>query len=96
MDVYFNDDGTYRGYAHDYPTTRARGKNIVINALKAVHHPLRTVMVGDGASDLETMPDVNLFVGFGRYARREKVESGASAYVLSFAELPAVLGATTI
>ncbi|MDR2429927.1 MAG: HAD-IB family phosphatase [Puniceicoccales bacterium] len=91
VDLCFNDDGTYRGYAHDYPTTRARGKNTVINAFKAAHRPLRTVMVGDGASDLETMPDVDFFVGFGRYARREKVRAGASAYILGFAELPGVL-----
>jgi phosphoserine phosphatase len=59
----------------------------------SVPTPVLTVMVGDGASDLETAPDVNLFVGFGRYAVREKVRAGAGAFIGSLAALPEVLEA---
>ena len=44
--------------------------------------PVRTVMVGDGVSDLETKPVVDLFVGFGRYTPRAKVKAGAHAFVV--------------
>jgi phosphoserine phosphatase len=48
-------------------------------------------MVGDGASDLEVQGDVDFVVGFGGYAVREKVRQGADAFIVSFAELPALL-----
>ena len=36
-------------------------------------------MVGDGVSDLETRPSVDLFVGYGGYAARERVRREAAA-----------------
>ncbi len=48
-------------------------------------------MVGDGVSDLETKPVVDLFVGFGRYTVRERVRAEADAFIKSLAELPALL-----
>ncbi|MDR1497271.1 MAG: HAD-IB family phosphatase [Puniceicoccales bacterium] len=91
VDVFFNADGSYRDFDRDYPTTRVRGKNEVISAIKAACRPTQVVMVGDGASDLETAPDVDLFVGFGGYAVREKVKAGAQAFIYGMNELPALL-----
>ncbi len=48
-------------------------------------------MVGDGVSDLETRPVVDLFVGFGRYATREKVKREAAAFVTSLSSVPALV-----
>jgi len=48
-------------------------------------------MIGDGASDLETKPVVDLFVGFGRYVAREKVKREASSFITSLDELAALL-----
>ena len=45
------------------------------------------VMVGDGVSDLETMPVVDLFVGFGRYTARAPVRVAAGNFILSLNEL---------
>ncbi len=61
----FNDDGSYRSYGADYPTTRNLGKNEVIREWKQAMLPERVVMLGDGMSDLETKPDVDVFIGFG-------------------------------
>lgn len=91
VDLFFHDDGRYRGYAADYPTTRSGGKATVIARLKQELAPTRVVMVGDGISDLEAKPEAERFVGFGRYLAREKVRAGADAFISSFAELPAVL-----
>lgn len=91
VDVFFQADGTYRDFGRDCPTARARGKNEVIARLKEEFSPQRVVLVGDGASDLETAPDVDLFVGFGRYAVREKVKAGAGAFIERLGELPGVL-----
>ncbi len=83
----FAEDGRYLDFGRDYPTTRNGGKTEVISALKAETSPDFVVMVGDGVSDLETKPEVDLFVGFGRYAAREKVKAGADAFIYSLEEL---------
>jgi phosphoserine phosphatase len=92
VDIRFTAGGDYLDFDRASPTARARGKNTVIAALREELRPARTVMVGDGASDLETTPDVDLFVGFGRYAAREKIRAAAGAYITALADLPAVLG----
>lgn len=91
VDLFFNADGSYRGYDASYPTTRSGGKPEVIERLKRELQPARVVMVGDGVSDLEAKPVVDLFVGFGGYVVREKVRTGAAAFIRSLAELPELL-----
>lgn len=91
VDLYFDESGDYAGYDEAYPTTRSGGKPAVIRALKRELTPARIVMVGDGVSDLETTPEVDLFVGFGRYVARDKVRAGAARFVLSLSELPALV-----
>ena len=91
VDLYFDATGNYAGFDEAYPTTRSGGKPEIIRALKAEMKPARVVMVGDGASDLETTPEVDLFVGFGRYVAREKVRKQAAAFVFSLDEIPALL-----
>jgi len=44
-------------------------------------------MVGDGVSDLETAPDVDLFVGYGRYTPRDKVKAEAEEFITSLDSL---------
>lgn len=91
VDLYFGADGEYAGYDRDYPTTRSGGKPEVIRRLKAELNPATIVMVGDGVSDLETRPEVDLFIGFGRYVAREKVRSGAEHFIHALSELPGLL-----
>jgi phosphoserine phosphatase len=91
VDLSFDASGRYAGFDEAYPTTRSGGKPEVIRALKNELRPDRVVMVGDGVSDLETKPEVDLFVGFGRYVAREKVRAGAGRFVSSLAELPALV-----
>ncbi|GAA5131287.1 hypothetical protein GCM10023212_42380 [Luteolibacter yonseiensis] len=79
--VYFNDDGSYKGYGETYPTTRNLGKNEVIREWKTALLPERVVMMGDGMSDMETGPDVDLFVGFGGVVARPRVMDGAGYWL---------------
>ena len=83
----FNDVGDYAGYGADYPTTRNLGKNEIIQEWKAAMLPCRTIMIGDGISDLETKPDVDLMVGFGGVIGREKVIHGADFWLTNFQDL---------
>jgi phosphoserine phosphatase len=87
----FDSGGAFAGFAADSPTARTRGKNVIARNLREEFGARKTIMVGDGASDLEVQGDVDFVVGFGGYAIREKVRQGADAFILSFAELPALL-----
>jgi phosphoserine phosphatase len=87
VDLFFEADGGYRGFDEKYPTTRSGGKPEIIQRLRAEWNPTRVVMVGDGVSDLETKPVVDLFVGFGRYVAREKVRAEAHRFITSLDQL---------
>ncbi|MDR2845627.1 MAG: HAD-IB family phosphatase [Puniceicoccales bacterium] len=87
VDLFFNADGTYRSFQRDFPTARAGGKCEVIAALKKELRPAKTVMVGDGASDLETQPCVDLFVGFGGFVERPRVKAEAAAFITRLNQL---------
>lgn len=91
VDLHFTLDGSYRGYDVTYPTTRSGGKPEVIQRLRAEFNASRVVMVGDGVSDLETKPVVDLFIGFGRYVQREKVKTHAHHFIVSLDQLPSLL-----
>jgi phosphoserine phosphatase len=88
VDLYFTADGSYKGYASDFPTTRTGGKCEVINRLRAELKPEKVVMVGDGVSDLETRPAVDLFVGYGGFVSREKVKRESVAFVTALSAVP--------
>jgi phosphoserine phosphatase len=91
VDLRFDAGGQYLGFDESYPTTRSGGKPERIVELKRELAATRTVMVGDGASDLEARDEVDLFVGFGRYTERAKVKAGAHAFIHSLADLPPLL-----
>jgi phosphoserine phosphatase SerB len=84
--LYFNDDGSYQGYGETYPTTRNLGKNEVIREWKQALLPERVVMMGDGVSDLETKPDVDLFIGFGGVVTRSKVKNECDYWITEMHE----------
>lgn len=79
--IHFHEDGSYAGYDADFPTTRNLGKNEIIREWKSAMLPLRVVMIGDGISDWETKPDVDLFVGFGGVVQRGKVRDGSDFWL---------------
>lgn len=91
VDLHFDGEGAYTGYDEAYPTTRSGGKPEVIAQLKQELSPARIVMVGDGVSDLETKPVVDLFVGFGGVVSREKVKAEADEFILQLDRLLEIL-----
>lgn len=79
-----DENGNYAGYDETYPTTRNFGKNEIIRLWKTALLPQMVVMIGDGISDLETKPDVDLMIGFGGVVAREKVKEDADIWLTSF------------
>lgn len=88
----FDPEGNYVDFDHKCPTSRSGGKPLFIENLRKTSAKRDfIVMVGDGASDLETKPVVDLFVGFGGVAVRQKVRAEAHHFIITLAELPPLL-----
>jgi phosphoserine phosphatase len=87
----FAPSGEFAGFDTGSPTALTLGKNKVARQLRKEFDAHKSVMVGDGASDLEVRGDVDFVVGFGGFAVREKVKQGADAFILSLADLPDIL-----
>lgn len=58
------------------PLTRANGKSAVVRTLQMTEGG-RSMLVGDGVSDLVAAPDVDLFVGYTGVVRRPRVAAEA-------------------
>lgn len=80
--IHFHPDGSYAGFDTSFPTTRSGGKPDYIRAARAqLPSPNLVAMIGDGSSDLETLPTVDLFIGYGGVVARPKVQAGALHFI---------------
>jgi phosphoserine phosphatase len=92
--IEFGGDGGYRGFEHGSPLARSGGKSEVIGGWGL---PRPSLLVGDGATDLEARPAVDAFAAYMGVAFRANVAAGADfvlrdrslAPVLSLAASPA-------
>ena len=82
----FNEDGEYEDFDRRSFLTRGGGKELVVRDVRARSHG-KAAFVGDGASDLEAKPAVDLFIGFGGVHVRPKVKENASVFAMSFDEV---------
>ena len=76
----FAADGTYEGFDRRSFLTRVGGKEVVVRDVRARAHG-KAAFVGDGVSDLETRPAVDLFIGFGGVQVRPRVRDNADVFV---------------
>ena len=76
--IRFDADGRYVDFDRDSPLWRNGGKTAVLGSLRRDERPI--CFVGDGVTDLEALPVVERFVGFGGIARRVAVERGTDFY----------------
>jgi phosphoserine phosphatase len=91
VELRFKADGSYSGYVESCPTAKSKGKNVVALKLRDEFKATQTILVGDGASDLEVKGDVDKMIGFGRYTARPKVKAGADAFITSLDQLISLL-----
>jgi phosphoserine phosphatase len=85
----FSAKGDYEDFDRRSLLTHARGKELVVRDVRARTHG-KAAFVGDGASDLEAKPAVDLFIGFGGVHSRPRVRENADVFV-SDSRLDAVL-----
>jgi phosphoserine phosphatase len=79
----FDDAGTYADFDRRSPLTRPGGKELVVRDVRA-RAKGRAAFVGDGVTDLETKPAVDLFIGFGGVHVRPRVKENADVYAMDF------------
>ena len=89
VSIKFDDAGNYADFDRRSFLTRRDGKELVVRDVRARSHG-RAAFVGDGASDLEAKPAVDLFIGFGGVVVRERVKRDADVFI-SDSDLRAVL-----
>ena len=76
----FDDAGNYADFDRRSFLTRSGGKELVVRDVRARSHG-GAAFVGDGVSDLEAKPAVDLFIGFGGVVVRERVKQNADVFV---------------
>jgi phosphoserine phosphatase len=85
----FGPDGEYKGFDERSPLTRSGGKAAVVREVRAsANGP--AAFIGDGVSDLEAKPAVDLFIGFGGVQVRDRVKKEADVFITA-RDLRAVL-----
>jgi phosphoserine phosphatase len=82
----FNAAGEYEDFDRRSFLTRSGGKELVVRDVRARTHG-KAAFVGDGASDLEAKPAVDLFIGFGGVLARPKVKENAAVFAMTFDEV---------
>jgi phosphoserine phosphatase len=76
-----NPDERYLAFAPT-PLTETQGKRTIIAEISGAEK--RTMLVGDGITDLEARDAVKLFVGFGGIVRRERVAAEADVFIEAY------------
>jgi len=78
VDVRFTADGQYEGFDASSPLAATGGKRVAIERWDVARPAM---MVGDGTTDLEARPVVDLFVAFAGVVERPSVVNSADAVV---------------
>jgi phosphoserine phosphatase len=82
VDIHFDDNGAYAGFDTNAPLARSGGKAEVLRQW-ALLLPTPIMLVGDGATDLEAKPSVDLFVAYAGVAARPGIVDHAEAVIYS-------------
>ncbi len=82
-----NPDERYLGLPPT-PLIETQGKRQIIAEISGGEH--RTMLVGDGITDLEARDAVKVFVGFGGVVKREQVAAEAAVYISANSLAPIV------
>jgi phosphoserine phosphatase len=80
----FDATGNYEDFDRRSFLTRSGGKELVVRDIRARSHG-KAAFIGDGVSDLEAKPAVDLFIGFGGVVVRPRVKENADIYVTRLA-----------
>jgi phosphoserine phosphatase len=86
----FDDAGNYLDFDRRSLLARPGGKELLVRDLRA-RSKGKAAFIGDGVSDLETAPAVDLFIGFGGVCVRPRVRENAAMFATTMGEVLAAL-----
>lgn len=78
--LYFDDAGNYLDFDRRSFLARPGGKELVVRSIMT-RSKGKSAFIGDGVTDLETKPAVDLFVGFGGVIARPAVKDNATVWI---------------
>ncbi len=87
VDIYFNEDGSYKDYERASPLARTGGKADIVSQIKGQY---TIAVIGDGKTDMEAKQAGAFVIGFGGVVDRAIVRELADVYVAE-SDLTAVL-----
>lgn len=79
--IYFNEDGKYLGFDAKGLLSISGGKKLILQQIYKINPNIKTVFIGDGSTDLDTKPPVDLFIGYGGVVYRENVRKHSDIYI---------------
>src|SRR5947209_1066028 len=82
----FDANGNYADFDRRTFLTRTGGKELVVRDIRARSHG-KAAFIGDGISDLEAKPAIDLFIGFGGVVVRPRVKENADLYVTNLRDV---------
>jgi len=82
----FDAENNYKDFDRRSFLIRSGGKELVVRDIRARSHG-KAAFIGDGISDLEAKPAVDLFVGFGGVVVRPPVKENADLYVTNLRDV---------
>jgi len=82
----FDANGHYKDFDRRSFLSRPGGKELVVRDVRARSHG-KAAFIGDGVSDLEAKPAVDLFIGFGGVVVRPRVKENADLYVTNLRDV---------
>ena len=82
----FDTNGNYKDFDRRSFLTRTGGKELLVRDIRARSHG-KAAFIGDGVSDLEAKPAVDLFIGFGGVVVRPRVKENADLYVTNLSDV---------
>jgi len=84
----FDNSGNYLGIDETIPLWQNHGKAFCVSEIRKLS-PQKTIMVGDGHSDLEANADI--FICFAGVTHRESVAQHADFTISDLSEIPAII-----
>ena len=91
INLFFNEDGSYKGYDSDSPLCDSAGKIGILSNIKQKHNTV--LHIGDGLNDTPAVNTVTRFIGYGGHYFRKNI-ADLSPFYLSCESLLALLPLT--
>lgn len=79
VDIYFDENGSYKNFDHHSTLTTSHGKQIIVDTIKQKCPNI--AYIGDGLNDLAVYESVTRFIGYGGCEYRKQIAERCEFYI---------------